>query len=70
MTGQVMERGTVYAHLSPRPLELTATSEMVVMDNMHIFTKNGFLFDIDPNGMCHAHFDIDPNGMCHAHFVQ
>eukprot|EP00731_Ephydatia_muelleri_P020224 Em0012g1049a len=34
-----------------RPLELTATSEMVVMDNMHVFTKNGFLFDIDPNAL-------------------
>lgn len=43
------------AFRSPRPLELTATSEMVVMDNMHVFTKNGFLFDIDPNGMYHSY---------------
>lgn len=31
----------------PQPLELTAVSEMVLIDNLEVFEKNGFQFQID-----------------------
>ena len=34
--------------LRPLPLDLSADDEMVVMDNLEIFKKNGFEFFIDP----------------------
>ncbi len=33
----------------PQPLELTAVSEMILIDNLEVFEKNGFKFQIDPN---------------------
>lgn len=31
----------------PQPLELTAVSEMILIDNLEVFEKNGFKFQID-----------------------
>ncbi|RVE54098.1 hypothetical protein evm_001221 [Chilo suppressalis] len=31
----------------PQPLELTGVNEQILMDNLEIFKKNGFIFDID-----------------------
>ncbi|CAG9793764.1 unnamed protein product [Diatraea saccharalis] len=31
----------------PQPLELTGVNEQILMDNLEIFKKNGFMFDID-----------------------
>jgi DNA mismatch repair protein PMS2 len=36
--------------IQPRPLELSAADEMVVMDNLDIFKANGFEFKVDPDG--------------------
>lgn len=35
--------------IAPQKLELTAANEAVLMDNVEIFRKNGFEFEIDPN---------------------
>lgn len=35
----------------PRPLELTAVGENIVMDNLEVFRKNGFQFEMDHEGM-------------------
>ena len=35
---------------SPLNLELTASSEVILMDNIEIFRKNGFEFLIDEQG--------------------
>ena len=35
---------------SPKPLELTAVSENVIMDHLKVFEMNGFKFDINPEG--------------------
>ena len=41
----------MYMHcLRPKPLELTAVGENVVMDNIDVFKKNGFQFEIDHEG--------------------
>ena len=34
-----------------KPLELTAVDENIVMDNLEVFNKNGFQFEIDREGM-------------------
>ncbi|XP_055836736.1 mismatch repair endonuclease PMS2 [Episyrphus balteatus] len=34
----------------PQRLEMTADNEMVLMDNLHVFEKNGFKFQIDEDG--------------------
>lgn len=34
----------------PQRLEMTADNEMVLIDNLEVFEKNGFKFDIDENG--------------------
>ena len=34
----------------PISLELTAVNEGVIMDNMHVFRKNGFEFSVDEDG--------------------
>lgn len=34
----------------PQPLNLTAVNEMILIDNLPIFEKNGFKFDIDNSG--------------------
>lgn len=34
----------------PQPLDLTAVNEMVLIDHLAIFEKNGFKFEIDNNG--------------------
>lgn len=34
--------------VSPQNLELTAVNENVLMDNLDVFEKNGFKFDLDP----------------------
>ena len=41
----------IVSHSSPIPLELTAVHEGVVMDNLQMFEMNGFLFEIDHNGV-------------------
>ncbi len=33
------------------PLELPAVSENILMDNLEVFKRNGFCFNIDPEGM-------------------
>ena len=35
--------------IAPQKLELTAANEAILMDNVEIFRKNGFEFEIDPN---------------------
>ena len=35
--------------VSPQSLELTAVNENVLMDNLDVFEKNGFKFDLDPS---------------------
>ena len=41
-----------HSHLNrPRALELTAVGENTVMDNLEVFRKNGFQFEIDDKGM-------------------
>lgn len=34
----------------PQTLELTADNEMILIDNLEVFEKNGFKFEIDENG--------------------
>ena len=34
----------------PQPLCLTAANELVLLDNLQVFLKNGFEFDIDEEG--------------------
>lgn len=36
---------------SPQKLHLTAVSENILMENIDIFRKNGFEFQIDEDGM-------------------
>lgn len=47
---------------SPKPLELTAANESLLIDNEDLFRKNGFSFKIDPNGKylpnCRLHHPI------------
>ena len=33
--------------LTPEPLELTASGELVVLDNRAVFERNGFKFSVD-----------------------
>lgn len=35
----------------PQPLELTAVSEMILIDNLDVFEKNGFKFQIDHDAL-------------------
>lgn len=40
----------IHPFFSPKPLDLTAANENILIDNLEIFTKNGFSFNIDENG--------------------
>lgn len=37
---------------SPKPLELTAANESILIDNEEVFKKNGFTFKIDHKAEC------------------
>lgn len=36
---------------SPQQLELTGVNEQILMDNLQVFKKNGFTFEIDENAL-------------------
>lgn len=40
----------ILLNFSPRPLELTAGNESILIENEEIFKKNGFHFKIDEDG--------------------
>lgn len=40
----------VFCVCSPQELHLTAINESILMENIDIFRKNGFEFDIDEDG--------------------
>ena len=42
---------TVFFTFRPQSLELTAVNELILMDNIEIFKKNGFEFIINEDGM-------------------
>lgn len=49
---ETLQRTTVMHQqplVRPLPLELTAGEEMVVIDYLDVFAKNGFTFQVDPN---------------------
>ena len=51
--------------VTPQPLELTAVNENILMDNLDVFLKNGFKFQIDKVGRiyynvcCRGEYYID-----------
>lgn len=36
---------------SPQPLELTGVNEQILMDNLDVFKKNGFTFEINEDAL-------------------
>lgn len=39
-------------YFSPKPLELTAANESILIENEEVFKKNGFAFKINPEAPC------------------
>lgn len=52
---EMLQKSCMLRHqplIAPQTLELTAGNEAILLDNLDIFTANGFMFDIDESQPC------------------